>query len=138
MAARTNSAAVRKLLGDNYDTDTLPDLQPYIDTATVIVDRVVTCALARNVTLLATESELIERWLAAHYYTKMDPTYASKSTEGASGQFIRNEQEKEPYKDGAINLDYSGCLKAVLARQRVQFSWLGKNPTAQIDYRDRR
>lgn len=141
MAQRTTIADVQTLLGSNYGTDhegNDPDLQPYIDTATVIVDRVVTCATAKNYTHTAAELELIERWLAAHYYTRMDPTYTSKSTAGASGSFTSPKDDTERYRASAIELDASGCLKQILSRNKASAAWLGKVPSDQIPYEQRR
>ena len=117
--AYTTTTAVGSLLGSGAggNWDGVTDLQQYIDSAHVVVGRTITCAASKGITFSNSELEMIERWLAAHYYTKFDPTYQTKSTGGASGNFIRNKDEMEPYKDGAINMDYSGCLKAILHRQ---------------------
>lgn len=138
--ARTTERAVKQLLGSNYGTDHLgndPSLRPYIDTAAAIMARVVTCATAKSFTHTAAELELIERWLAAHYYTRMDPTYTSKSTAGASGSFTSPKDETERYKASAIELDASGCLKAILSRNKATAAWLGKVPSDQIPYDQR-
>ena len=103
----------------------------------LIVDRVVTCATARGFTHTIAELELIERWLAAHLYTKNDPILQSKSTQGASGQFVQGEDPPERYKAGALMVDSSGCLKTILAGNRAKAVWLGKKKSAQIDYVDR-
>lgn len=133
--ARTTSSQVQGVLAANYDGST--SLTPFIDSASAVVDRVATCATAKGITLSSTELELIERWLAAHLYTKFDAVYASKSTADASGSFVRGPIEPEPYKDAAIAMDYSGCLKAILNRQVASVQWLGKPPSAQIDVTDR-
>ncbi len=139
---RTNSNAVILLMGDDFGLradGSTPDLAPYIASASAMVDRVQVCALARMspITLTTVELELIERWLSAHLYTKSDPTYSSKNTQGASGSFIRGPENAEPYRDGAINVDYSGCLNAILRRQFAGSLWLGKPPSAQIPVEDR-
>lgn len=141
MAARTTERAVKQLLGSNYGTDHLgndPSLRPYIDTAAAIIARVVTCATAKNFTHTSAELELIERWLAAHYYTRMDPTYTSKSTAGASGSFTSPKDDTERYRASAIELDASGCLKQILSRNKASAAWLGKVPSDQIPYEQRR
>lgn len=134
---RTNSGAVQGILGQDYDKVNAPSLLGYIDSATVIVDRVYTCALNKGITLTSTELELIERWTAAHLYTKSDPTYSSRSTQGRSGSFIRGKDEPEPYKDAAIGVDYSGCLNAILNRKFASATWVGLPPSEQTDYEDR-
>lgn len=138
---RTSSSLVQGVLGDDYGkltTGAYPPLTPYIDTASLLVDDLVAQIIAEGGVALSDERlEMIERWLAAHAYTKTDPTYSSKSTGGASGSFIRGQKEPEPYKDMALSLDPSGCLPAILNRNRVKFFWLGKRPSQQTDYQDR-
>jgi hypothetical protein len=119
MTWRTTLAAVQQVLGGTApgsNWDGVTDLTPYIDTANALVNRVVVCACQKCMALTSVEQELVERWMSAHYYTKMDPVYTSKSTAGASGSFVRGPQEPEPYKDAAINIDVSGCLNAYLKR----------------------
>lgn len=129
--SRTNQNNVKGVLGKDYDFNGCPSLKPYIDTANAVVSRVQTCAIAKGITLSSSELELIERWLAAHYYTKSDPVYASKTTGKATASFVRGTKEPEPYKDAAINMDYSGCLNAILNRLFAHGAWLG---TAQDQY----
>jgi len=139
---RTTIAAVQDLLGANYGPNpngSLPNLQTYIDSATTLVDQLVTDASIKfpPYTHTSAQLELIERWLSAHFYTKMDPTYSSKSTSGASGSFVRDPKVPEPYKDAAIMLDPSGALAALLNRQTAGGAWLGKPVSAQIPYWER-
>lgn len=135
--ARTTSAAVQALLGDDYDTVNSPDLTPRIDAATAIVSRVSTCATNKGITLSSTELELIERWVAAWLYTKTDRLYTNRSTADASGGFILGKDEPEPYKDGALALDYSGCLAAILNRNRAGAFWNGLPLSEQSTYDER-
>jgi hypothetical protein len=128
VAQRTQTLAVEKLLGRNYDRRT--DLQQFVDSASVVVDRAVTAALSiKDITLLPTEQELMERWLAAHFYAAQDPLYTSKSSLGASGSFQRGAGkegfESTDYGARACNIDYSGMLKAIGARQSAGALWLG-------------
>lgn len=135
---RTTASAVKGVLGDDYDSaNGGRSLVPFIDAANLVVTRVATCATAKGKTLTTAELEMIERWLAAHLYTKSDPTYSSRSTAAASGSFIRNPEVPEPYKDGAISVDYSGCLASILGRKTVTAAWLGRAPSDQTDYVDR-
>lgn len=85
MAIRTTSANVQAILGKNYDGTT--SLTPYIDAATVVVDRVKTCSDKEAEPLSGAELELVERWLSAHFYQQMDQGYAAKSTDGASARY---------------------------------------------------
>lgn len=117
---RTTSDAVVAVLLDDYDKDAQPDLTPYIATASAVVDRVVTVALDRGVTLSGAEAELIERWLSAHYYVCSDQTLASSNTAGASGSFHGKTEksiESSRYGQAAINMDYSGVLNAISGRR---------------------
>lgn len=133
--ARTDASLVKGVLMDDYGPrrdGTLPDLTAAIDTASAVVDQVQACAAAKGAPQDAGVLALMERWLAAHYYTKSDPVYSSRSTKGASGTFVRDPKEPEPYKAAALDLDFSGCLAAVLERQRAAAVWLGKVPSEQI------
>ena len=140
--ARTTAAAVQAVLapGKDYDTEDEPSLDPFIDTATAIVDRVEDCAVAKDRTLTDAELELIERWLAAHLYAMSDQTYASKSTAGASASFHGQtgmHLEATKYGQTALTVDYSGCLSAISKRQVARLVWLGKPPSEQLPYTDR-
>lgn len=135
MAQRTTIDLVKGLLLDNYGAlrdRTLPSLQPFIDTATVIVDRVAACATRKERLLTVAELELIERWLSCHYYTKSDPLYTSRSTESASGAFVQRS-----FLDGAYDVDNSGCLKAIMEGRRARGFWGGRPPSQQRDYNTR-
>ena len=157
--SRTAPALVQTLLGDNWGLladGCAPDLQQFCDTAATMVDSVAACAARRGFSLsgLATgagtpsgsdtpgsQLELIERWLAASRYCAMDPLYQSKSTGAASGQFIGAPRsldgETDRYLRGAIQLDPSGCLNALINRKVAHVAWLGKPPSSQVPYRDR-
>lgn len=119
---------------------TTPSLTPFIDTAAAIVDRVEACAILKSKTLTATELELVERWLAAHFYAVSDKPYASRSTSGASGSFHGQTGmylEATLYGQTAMRVDYSGCLAALNKRATAGAMWLGKPPSEQIAYVDR-
>lgn len=138
--SRTNSSAVIAVLGDDYGPradGSTPSMTPYIDTASNLVDQVVVDSTAAGYSLTGATLELIERWLSAHYYTKSDPAYTSRSTEGASGSFVRSSQDPEPYLGPAIDLDPSGCLNALLKRQRAGAVWGGKTASTQLTYDQR-
>ncbi len=136
--ARTSPASVKAVLLTDYNSAANPDLAAFIDTASAIVDRVVTCAASRGFALSATEAELIERWLAAHAYHCSDPTYTSRSTLGASGSFFGQGAmglDGSRYGQMAKGIDPSGCLASM--GKRVGMVWLGKNAPDQIPYADR-
>lgn len=138
--ARTSTAAVEGILLADYDGES--DLAPFIDTATVMVDRVAACATRKGQTLTAAELELVERWLAAHYYANSDKPYASKTTERASATFHGRTSmylEATLYGQTAARVDPSGCLQAVAGQERKVASafWVGKPRSEQTDYEDR-
>lgn len=141
MAQRTTSDLVAALLGQDYDADLAPSLSPYIAMATNLVDQAVALASARGRALgdggEGDTAELLERNLAAHFYTRTDPVYSSRTTQGASGSFVRNPQNPEPYKANALELDPSGCLNVIMNRVRASVTWMGKPPSSQINYSDR-
>lgn len=141
MARYTTSAAVKAVLIDDYgprDDGTDPDLYPFIETASAMVDRVDACRARKGlIAMVAAEREILTRWLAAYYYTAPDPIYASRSTAGASGSFVREPDCPNPYKRTALDLDDSGCLNALMNKQRASAVWLGKTEAEQLSYDDR-
>lgn len=140
MSRRTNEDAVRMILNKDYGKlpdGTMPDLTGYIDSASSIVDDVADCAIAYGEALSTAKLELIERWLSAHLYTKMDPTYSSRSTGKRSGQMIRDPKTPEPYKDGAQMLDPTGCVSAILNQKVARAGWLGLPPSDQLTAEER-
>lgn len=138
--ARTTPGQVQALLIDNYDVDNLPSLVPFIETATVRVDRVATMATSRGCTLTAAELELIERWLAAHFYACADRTYSSNSTLDSSASYdgqTGKALESTMYGQTALGLDPSGALAALNSRNTAGGFWMGKPKSDRIDYVDR-
>jgi hypothetical protein len=139
--ARTNSAAVQALLVSDYDTVNTPSLTPYIDTAASVIDDVVDCAARKGITMSDAKLELLERWMAAHFYCVMDKPYSSKSTSGASGSFHGQTAQgfsATLYGQQAMRIDTSGCLYAIDETRVAGGFWMGKRPTEQTNYRDRR
>lgn len=145
MAIRTTIEKVRNILLDNYDG--VADLTPFIEAASSITDDVNSCASDRSISLGSTALELIERWLAAHFYVAADPLYSSRKTSKASGEFQgRNVTggaidnialDTTDYGRRAKMLDKSGCLASLSMGERVQGFWLGLAPSDQTDYVDR-
>jgi hypothetical protein len=106
---RTSSGAVQGVLGPNWDGKT--SLTPFMASASSVVDRVATCAQKKGYPLSASELELIERWLSAYYYAKVDPLYISKTTGQASANFQRKTGDgfdSNEYGQAAVNMDVSG------------------------------
>lgn len=84
--ARTSQEHVISILGpENYDNDANPDLSRFIDTAGILVDYVVT----RDVDgIMSTNAlELVERWLAAHFYAHSDQLMQTSGNKGANMTF---------------------------------------------------
>ncbi len=139
MAQRTTTDAVQTILGANFGNlpdGTTPSLQPYIDQATVVVDRVLDCAASKGITVTSAQALQMETWLGAYYYTRMDPQYTSRTTKDASGAWKIDGNE---YARAAMDVDPSGCLVAIINGKgaRAEMYWLGKPRSQQIDYVDR-
>lgn len=139
---RTTAGAVRSILGEGedgyqYDSETEPSLTSFIETASAITDDVQACAVAKGGGHTAARLELIERWLAAHFYCVMDPTYQERWTgkakgiyQGRSGMYL----DSTRYGQHAQILDGTGCLAALGNSKRVRLAWLGKRPSEQLPY----
>jgi hypothetical protein len=143
--ARTTSAAVILVLsgGDDYgpkEDGTLPDLTPYIETAAVVVDDVIECATRKGKTVSAAKAEIIERWLAAHFYGVSDKPLSSESEGGASGSYHGQTGmylDATLYGQTAKLLDTTGCLLNQEKRQVAVGFWLGKPKSSQVPYEQR-
>lgn len=144
--ARTTAKAVKDVLlaGRDYDTERNPTLLPYIDAASSIMDDVAACYVRKGLTLSDAKAEIVERWLSAHCYQASDQGYTSRSTEGASGNFMGQTAmylEGTKYGQMALSLETQGCLAAVASGKqnaRARAYWLGKaNRTEAVDYVDR-
>jgi hypothetical protein len=136
--ARTTAKAVIELLGGDHDG--CSSVGVFADTASAVVDRVVACAAAKGVTLSNSEQELIERWLACHFYVQRDQPYQSKSTGGASASFqgsVGQGIEGSKYGLSAIRVDYSGCLINIDKRQVAGGFWGGKTAAEALSYDQR-
>lgn len=148
---RTTETAVKSILARNYDVDRGTELYPFLEAAAVVVDQVVECAAAKDipVTLSTGEQEIIERWLAAHFYQAgPDLGYSSSSTLQSSGSFQGQTSEglrATYYGQMAMRLDKSGCLTEIEADATdleggpnvASGFWLGTPPSQQTYYRDR-
>lgn len=144
--ARTTEIAVKAILLDQYDTDGTPSLTAFIDTATIIVDDLVTCISSRGLTAYSTAKlERIEAFLAAHLYGDAELYAESKTTGDASAKF----QGKTgmgfagtKFGQSAMTLDTSGCLARINKQMtgdtiKPSMTWLGKPKSTQIAYEQR-
>ncbi len=139
--ARTNAELVKGILGDDYGKKadgSLPSLALPLRAAAVIADRTAACASNKGVPIDGEALILIETNLAAYYYTKSDPVYASKQSGKSGGTFVRGKEEPNPYKESALELDPSGCLSGILNSKKLAgAAWLGKASSEQIPIWDR-
>lgn len=137
MAIRTTAAEVRNVI----DTDPDISMDIFISAANVLTDKVNTCATNKGETLTTNQLKYIETYLAAHFYAKRDPQYKSKRTADASATFqttmVGKRFESTDWGSAAIELDTSGCLRAMQSGSKALFKWLGKPDSDQIDYDDR-
>lgn len=146
MAQRTTTADVQAILVSNKQYDGTTSLQPFIDTAVVLVDWIVTKDTDSE--LSASALERIEAYLAAHFYGHADQFFTSKNTGRASAAFQGQTAMvlmATYYGQTACLLDVTGNLSARSkdAEQGKKsdlglgVEWMGKPPTEQTDYEDR-
>ncbi len=123
---RTTTEAVLQVLapGKEYDLQTNPSLAPYMDAAQAMVNRVAGLAVHRSSGgYRPSELEVIERYLAAHFYLTSDKAYANKSDGGASASFMQQtgkRLDQTPHGQTALNLDYLGVLNGINSNARAR------------------
>lgn len=115
MAIRTTAVEVKKLV--EVDETVSSDLVPFITSASILVDRV--CATAKSGEAdfyTAEELELIERWLAAHFYTIRDNRIASEGVKSLTTTYqfqIGIGLKSSMQGQTALMLDRAGGLAAL-------------------------
>lgn len=137
--SRTTSLAVQKILLDEYDN--VSDLSPFIESASSVADYVSAYASRNGVSVTSTTLELIERWLAAHFYKVPDrpsqETRKGRSEDKFQGKTGMN-LASTYWGQTALTLDYTGALNALNSgKGRASVKWLGKTETEKIEYQDR-
>lgn len=135
MALRTSDGLVIDNLKGDYATGSTLD-RP-IKIAHLIVERMKACATRKGMSFTCEELLEIETQLASHYYTRTDRLYKSRMTDRASGTWLYNAKNPEPYLANALELDFTGCLNAILNQKRAGLDWLGKDDPEKLDYIDR-
>lgn len=116
MAFRTNEDLVRGVI----DTNPEKSLKIHIRNANTLTDEIVTEAAAQGITISSGRLELIETYLAAHFYTLEDP-WPSR-VEVQTGR-SRTRYDKGPdWFEMAMKLDPTDTLKG---GPRVGIHWLG-------------
>ncbi len=142
MAIRTDDDMVKAVLapGGDYDLVLNPALTRFIKISNIIVNKVVTCASAKGVTISDEELLELETWLAAHYYKMSDQQLQSKSTNGASGSYRGSGTQglaTTTYGQSALDMETTGCLKQLTSGQRASATWLGVTENEALDWEDR-
>lgn len=123
---RTTTEAVVSVLapGKEYDLRLNPSLAPFMDAAQALTNRVASLALQRLAGgYQSSELEVIERYLAAHFYLTSDKAYANKSDGGASASFMQQtgkRLDQTPHGQTALNLDYLGVLNGINSNARAR------------------
>lgn len=117
--------------------DTIP-LEPFIATASMLVDKVVATAKNPDGTdyYSTDDLELIERWLSGHFYTVRDPTAVYESVSSLGTKFdsqVDLNLNLTRYGQQAMLLDTAGGLASTNRslnkgpiRRKTSVTWLGK------------
>lgn len=140
MALRTTSSLVKGILMRDYDNRRTPSLDPFILTANSLVNRLSTRATEIGLSVGSETLELVERWLAAHYYVMSDKTFAENTTSGASAVYQGQtgmSLDASFYGQTAQTLDPTGLLGKLSQRAGASVLWLGKPVSQQIPYEQR-
>jgi hypothetical protein len=129
--ARTTAAEIKLII--DVDDANIPDLTPFITVANELVTE-----LCVDSGYTATRLNLIETWLAAHFYAIRDP----RTTSEKAGSVSANYQSKVDlnlslthYGQQAMLLDTDGNLAALNAsvvnggKRTVGVTWLGTAAT---------
>lgn len=121
MAIRTTEAAV----GEIIEVDSSILLDPFIETAASLVDDIAAHASSPG----AARLELIERYLAAHFYTLRDPRAVMQKADVVS-QTLQSKVDlglnTSHYGQMAITLDPTGVLRSASKGKRTGgVTWLG-------------
>jgi hypothetical protein len=138
--SRTTSQSVKAVLKRDYDSRRKPSLDPSIEWANIIVNRIVRCAARKNLIVDPSELEIIERWLAAHEYMSSDQGYKANTTNRASATYQGETKmyiEGTKYGQNALLLDDTGCLAQIASRMTAEIGWMGKTPSEEIPYDQR-
>lgn len=130
---RTTHLLVKEMLGPDYDGARSLDL--FIRTANAVTSRLQALATGNGLTITGEELLLIETWLGAYYYCRSDAAYTSRSNGGSSGSF---ESDGQKYRQGAVQLDPTGYLNAILDRKVAGLFWAGMTETELEVFNGRR
>lgn len=126
MGIRTTSGAVAGII----EVDAAISVTPFIEVASALVDEL----SAADSTVTATRLELVERWLAAHFYAVRDPRSTSEQAEGIGASYESRVDlglSITRYGQQAMMLDTTGWLAAYNAQakdgapRKAKLRWLG-------------
>ncbi|GIW60130.1 MAG: hypothetical protein KatS3mg087_1196 [Patescibacteria group bacterium] len=137
--ARTTPALVSEILGSHYDGSS--SLTSFIDTASAVVDQVESNDTKKKLT--PAMLELIERWLAAHFYLHADQIASSESVGGASASYQGQTGfalMSTIYGQTAVVLDTTGYLsklqqQSISGKRKVGVVWAGTRYTGDVSER---
>lgn len=122
MAIRTTDTAVQGIV----EQDTSIPLTPFIETASLMVDDVAVASPAYT----AARLELIERWLAAHFYKIRDQMVQNEQAKGVGQTFqytLGLNLHVTTYGQQAMMLDPDGNLAALSKRMEKGIAKPGAN-----------
>jgi len=138
MAIRTTAIAVKKIIETDLGADS--ELDPFIETSSALVDEVCALAVKADGSLYydSTRLELIERWLAAHFYT----IFSARSESEKAGPVSEKIQSKvdlglqlSHHGQQVLILDTNGGLAALNRNAteggptKASILWLGTEAT---------
>lgn len=132
--ARTTKAQIEMII--ELDSDIIPNdaaMVPFIDMASELVTEVCTGDNAPTIPYTSERLELIERSLAAHFYTLRDPRFTQEKA-GSVGVSYQSKVDlgfdTSHYGQSAMRMDTNGGLAKVnedtkKGKPRVGMTWLG-------------
>ncbi len=136
MAIRTNAAAVKKII--EVDDTAVPDLDPFIEVASMLVDEIITTVEGGYT---SPQAELIERWLAAHFYAVRDNRIDTEKAGPVSqkNQFrVGLNLNVTIYGQQAMVIDFKGGLAIINKkaeqglRTTIGLLWAGTEPDNSV------
>lgn len=139
--ARTTRALVGSII--ELDSGVVPDeaaLEPFVTIANELVTECCTGDAGPTTAYTAARLELIERWLAAHFYTNRDPRTVTERAGSVSEQYqscVSLGFDTSHYGQTAMRLDTNGGLAKLNSDSKkgkptVGVTWLG-TPADEVD-----
>jgi hypothetical protein len=139
---RTTKADIEGII--ELDLEVIPDdaaMLPYITIANELVTERCTGDAGPTTEYTDSRLELIERWLAAHFYTMRDPRVTNEHAGPVSSSFqshIGLGFDTSHYGQTAMRLDTNGGLSALnesikKGKPRISAAWMGTEATAALD-----